>query len=153
VDAQPRDLSIPAGWDRRGLPGWSYSSPELLELEKELLFRSCWQLAGHECELPESGDYLTLDVAGERALVVRGRDGALRAFHNVCRHRGSRVVADERGRCRGAIVCTFHGWAYNLDGTLRGPARPGSFPALDPAEWSLKPIELELWQGFLFVRF
>jgi carnitine monooxygenase subunit len=153
MSMQPRDLTIPAGWDRRGLPAWSYASAEMLELEKELLFRRSWQLVGHECELPEPGDYVTLDVAGERALVVRGRDGVARAFHNVCRHRGSRVVADERGHCRGAIVCPFHAWSYNLDGTLRGPARPQTLPPLDPVRWGLKPIELELWQGFVFVRF
>ena len=150
---QPRDLSIPAGWDRRGLPGWSYANEELLELEKELLFRQSWQLVGHECELAEPGAYLTLDVAGERALVVRGREGVLRAFHNVCRHRGSRVVAAERGTCRGVITCPFHAWSYNLDGSLRGAARPRTLPPLDPVQWGLKPIELELWQGFVFVRF
>ena len=153
MDMRPRDLSIPTGWDRRGLPAWAYANQELLELEKELLFRRSWQLVGHECELPEPGDYVTLDVAGERALVVRGRDRAVRAFHNVCRHRGSRVVGDERGSCRGAIVCPFHGWTYNLDGSLRGAARPQTFPPLDPVAWGLKPIELELWQGFAFVRF
>ena len=118
-----------------------------------MLFRRSWQLAGHESDLPEPGDYLTLDLVGERALIVRGRDGVVRAFHNVCRHRGSRVVASERGSCRSAIVCPFHGWAYNLDGTLRGAARPQTFPPLDAAAWGLKPIELELWQGFVFVRF
>ena len=153
MNMQPRDLSIPTGWDRRGLPGWSYGNAELLELEKELLFRRSWQLVGHECDLAEPGAYLTLDVAGERALVVRGRDGAIRAFHNVCRHRGSRVVADERGVCRGAITCPFHAWSYNLDGTLRGAARPQTLPRLDPRQWGLKPIELEIWQGFVFVRF
>ena len=153
MNMQPRDLSIPVGWDRRGLPAWSYASTELLELEKELLFRRSWQLVGLECELAVPGAYLTLDVAGERALVVRGRDGKIRAFHNVCRHRGSRVVADERGTCRGVITCPFHAWSYNLDGTLRGAARPQSLPPLDPVQWGLKPIELELWHGFVFVRF
>ena len=75
---------------------------------------------------------MTLDLAGERAIAVRGKDGQVRCFHNVCRHRGSRVVADERGRCKSALVCPFHGWAYNLDGTLQGragaalPAEPRS---------------------------
>jgi phenylpropionate dioxygenase-like ring-hydroxylating dioxygenase large terminal subunit len=153
MQTQPRDLAIPDSWDRSGLPAWTYANAELLELEQEVLFRRSWQLAGHESDLPEPGDYLTLDLVGERALIVRGRDGVVRAFHNVCRHRGSRVVADERGTCRSAIVCPFHGWTYNLDGTLRGAARPQTFPPLDNAAWGLKPIELELWQGFVFVRF
>ncbi len=148
-----RDVAIPNGWDRRGLPGWTYHSPALLELEKEQVFRSHWQIVGHVSDVPEPGDYLTMDVVGERALVVRGKDGVVRAFHNMCRHRGSRVVADSQGSCKGALVCPFHGWDYNLDGTLRGAARPLTFPDLDKVEFGLKPIDLEVWMGFIFIRF
>ncbi|MFN3548712.1 MAG: aromatic ring-hydroxylating oxygenase subunit alpha [Mesorhizobium sp.] len=148
-----RDVAIPNGWDRRGLPGWTYHSPALLELEKEQVFRNHWQIVGHVSDVPEPGDYLTMDVVGERALVVRGKDGVVRAFHNMCRHRGSRVVADSQGSCKGALVCPFHGWVYNLDGTLRGAARPLTFPDLDKVEFGLKPIELEVWMGFIFIRF
>lgn len=148
-----RDSAIPNGWDRRGLPGWTYHSPALLELEKEQVFRNHWQIVGHVSDVPEPGDYLTMDVVGERALVVRGKDGVVRAFHNMCRHRGSRVVADSQGSCKGALVCPFHGWVYNLDGTLRGAARPLTFPELDKVEFGLKPIDLEIWMGFVFVRF
>ncbi len=143
----------PANWDRRGLPGWTYFNEELLGLETEALFRRHWQLACHVNDVPEPGDYLAFDLAGERAIVVRGRDGEVRAFHNLCRHRGSRVVADERGTCPAAIICPYHGWAYNLDGTLRSPAHPKSLPPLDPVEWGLKPVEMEIWHGFVFLRF
>src|SRR6516165_11315586 len=85
--------------ERDGLPWWTYFNPELLEIEKEELFRRCWQLVGHVSDIPEPGDYLTLDVVGERALAIRGKDGVVRCFHNVCRHRGSRVVKAERSRC------------------------------------------------------
>jgi len=146
-------LAPPPDWDRRGLPGWTYFNHELLELEKEELFRKRWQLACHVNDVPEPGDYITFDVAEERALVVRGHDGVIRAFYNLCRHRGSRVVADARGHCKAALICPYHGWVYNLDGTLRGAAQPGSFPHLDPVEWGLKPIEMEIWHGFIFVRF
>ena len=146
-------LLPPVNWDRRGLPGWTYFNSELLELEQEELFRKRWQLAGHVNDLPDPGDFITFDVAGERALILRGRDGVLRAFHNVCRHRGSRVVAGDRGSCKAAVICPYHGWAYNLDGTLRGAAQPKSLPPLDPVEWGLKPLEMETWQGFVFVRF
>lgn len=148
-----RDSAVPNEWDRRGLPGWTYHSPALLELEKEQVFRNHWQIVGHVSDVPEPGDYLTMDVVGERALIVRGRDGVVRAFHNMCRHRGSRVVADSQGSCKGALVCPFHGWVYNLDGTLRGAARPLTFPELDKVEFGLKPIDLEIWMGFIFVRF
>lgn len=143
----------PKNWDRSGLPGWAYFSDELAELEMEELFRKHWQLACHVSDVAEPGDYLAFDVGGERALIVRGRDGIVRAFHNLCRHRGSRVVADERGHCKSALICPYHGWAFNLDGTLRGAAQPKSFPDLDPVEWGLKPLESEIWQGFVFVRF
>lgn len=148
-----RNTAVPNDWDRRGLPGWTYHSPALLELEKEHLFRTHWQIVGHVSDLPEEGDYLTMDVVGERALVVRGRDGVVRGFHNICRHRGSRVVADKQGTCKNALVCPFHGWVYNLDGTLRGAARPRSFPDLDKTEFGLMPLELEIWMGFIFIRF
>jgi phenylpropionate dioxygenase-like ring-hydroxylating dioxygenase large terminal subunit len=147
------DLAIPNDWDRRGLPGWSYHSAALLDLEKEHLFRNHWQIVGHVSDVPNAGDYLTMDVVGERALVVRGKDGVVRAFHNICRHRGSRVVAENQGSCKNALVCPFHGWVYNLDGTLRGAARPKSFPDLDRTEFGLVPLDLEIWMGLIFVRF
>lgn len=148
-----RDIRVPDDWDRRGLPGWAYHSPAFLELEREHIFRNHWQIIGHVCDVPEPGDYLTMDVVGERALVVRGKDGVVRGFHNICRHRGSRVVADVRGSCRNALVCPFHGWVYNLDGTLRGAARPKSFPELDKTEFGLVPLDLEIWMGLIFIRF
>ncbi len=143
----------PENWDRSGLPAWSYLSDEMLELEKEALFRRHWQLVCHISDLPQPGDYVALDIVGERALIVRGQDGTVRAFHNVCRHRGSRVVANDKGHCKAAIVCPFHGWTYNLDGTLRGPAQPQSLPKLDPVEFGLPPLEMDIWNGFVFVRF
>ena len=148
-----RDVTVPKDWDRRGLPGWSYHSPAFLELEKEHLFRKHWQIAGHISDVPAPGDYLTMDAMGERALVVHGRDGIVRGFHNICRHRGSRVVAAEKGTCKNALVCPFHGWVYNLDGTLRGASRPRSFPELDKTEFGLIPLDLEIWMGLIFVRF
>lgn len=148
-----RDIRVPEDWDRSGLPGWCYHSPALLELEKQHIFREHWQIACHVSDVAEPGDYRTMDVIGERALVLRTQEGDIRAFHNICRHRGSRLVADESGHCRNALVCPFHGWVYNLDGTLRGAARPQSFPPLDKQEFALKPLECEIWQGFVFIRF
>ncbi len=144
---------IPENWDRSGLPAWTYFNDELLSLETEVLFRRHWQLACHQADLPEPGDYVCFDLCGERAVILRGEDGAIRAFHNVCRHRGSRVATEPKGSCRSALVCPFHGWSYNLDGTLRGAAKPKSLPKLDPVEFGLKPVDCEVWMGFVFVRF
>lgn len=148
-----RNTDVPQNWDRRGLPGWCYHSPALLELEKEALFKSHWQIACHVSDLPDTGSYVSFDMCQERAIILRDADGEVRAFHNICRHRGSRLVAQEQGTCPKALVCPFHGWVYNLDGTLRGAARPESFPPLDKHEFGLKPIEMEIWHGFVFVRF
>jgi len=139
--------------ERHGLPWWTYFNNELLELEKEELFRRTWQLLGHVNDLPEPGDFLTLDLVGERAIAIRGADGAVRCFHNVCRHRGSRVVASAQGTCKGAIVCPFHGWTYNLEGQLKTTPRPRSLPKLDAVKHGLVPLEFEIWMGFIFVRF
>ncbi len=148
-----RDIQIPNDWDRKGLPGWCYHSAELLELEKEELFKTHWQIACHVSDIPNSGDFQTFDVCGERAIILRDTEGEVRAFQNVCRHRGSRLVAEDSGNCPSAMICPFHGWVYNLDGTLRGAARPDSYPPLDKHEFALRSLDMEIWNGFIFIRF
>lgn len=146
-------LPVPNDWDRRGLPAWAYHSPALFDLERDEVFLTHWQIVGHECDIPDAGDWLSFDLLGERAVVMRGADGVVRAFHNLCRHRGARVVDGAEGSCKGAIVCPFHGWVYNLDGTLRGAARPSTFGEMNRDQFGLKPIELSIAHGFLFIRF
>jgi phenylpropionate dioxygenase-like ring-hydroxylating dioxygenase large terminal subunit len=149
-----RSEPVPATWDRRGLPAWTYHSPALFALERAHVFLTHWQVAGHVSDIPNPGDWISFDLLGERALVIRGQDGVPRAFLNLCRHRGARVVDGAAGQCRGALVCPFHGWVYNLDGSLRGAARPETFgPGLDKARFGLKPVELQVFGGFLFLRF
>ena len=144
---------IPNDWDRSGLPAWSFFNNEMFEAEKDLLFRRHWQLICHSNDIPNAGDFVTWNLIVERALVIRGKDGKIRAFHNLCKHRGSRVIADDAGTCKSTITCPFHGWTYNLDGTLRGASRPSSLPKLDPIEYGLPPLEMDIWNGFIFVRF
>ena len=79
---------IPAGWDRRGLPAWTYHSEALFQLEREEIFLTHWQVAGHISDIPAPGDWLSFDLLGERAVVMRGADGVVRAFHNLCRLEG-----------------------------------------------------------------
>lgn len=134
------------------LPGWVYRSQDFLELEKESLFRRHWMIVGHACDVPEPGDFLALDIADERVLVIRGDDGELRAFHNVCRHRASRVVVGERGNCGRAITCPYHGWTYALDGSLRGVPARRTFRGMRFDDIRLPAVELEQWHGLLFVR-
>ncbi len=121
------DNIAPKEWNRNGLPGWTYFSDDLLDVENEELFRKHWQLVCHINDIPEPGDYHTYDIAKERAVVIRGHDRTVRAFHNLCRHRGARVVDGSSGRCNKAMICPYHGWAYNLDGTFTRNSRKKFF--------------------------
>jgi phenylpropionate dioxygenase-like ring-hydroxylating dioxygenase large terminal subunit/DNA-binding transcriptional regulator YbjK len=135
------------------LPAWVYSSSEFYELERERIFKRSWLMVGHVSQVPDPGDYMTLDAIGERALVIRGEDRVLRAFHNVCRHRASRVVPGEAGSCAGAIVCPYHGWSYDFNGKLSGVPDERAFSNLEKDRMGLIELELEQWMGIVFVRF
>ncbi len=150
--ARPREAG-PGPVSDGMLAPWTYRNAELFDLEMDTLIKRNWQLVGHVSELTGRGDYITFDAAGERALVLRDEGGDVRAFHNVCRHRGSRVVEGERGRCARSIVCPFHGWTYNLDGSLKNTPAPNTFGNLDKSRHGLVPLDLEVWNGFVFVRF
>ena len=140
-------------WNRDGLPAWSYRSSSILDLEKNRVFLNHWHVVGHVNDLQEPGDWLSFDLLGERAMVIRGKDGVIRAFHNTCRHRGSRLVEGDQGHCRGAVMCPFHAWVYTLEGELKTPSQPEKFPTLDLQEYGLQALELETWRGLLFLRF
>jgi phenylpropionate dioxygenase-like ring-hydroxylating dioxygenase large terminal subunit/AcrR family transcriptional regulator len=135
------------------LPAWAYHSEEFHELEREHLLLSSWQVVCHQSELAQAGDYVSFEFFGRRGFVVRGADGALRAFHNVCRHRAHAVVQGERGRCARFLTCMYHGWTYHLDGRNRSVSAPDSFPKFDRSQYGLMPIELEVYLGMVFVRF
>ena len=152
-DLNPNTVPVPNEWDRRGLPAWTYHSQAMFELERDNLFLNHWQVACHISDISEPGDWRSFDLLGERGLIMRGHDGVVRAFHNLCRHRGARVVDGSKGHCKGAMVCPFHGWVYNLDGSLRGAARPETFSEMERADFGLKPIDMEIWHGFVFLRF
>jgi phenylpropionate dioxygenase-like ring-hydroxylating dioxygenase large terminal subunit len=92
-------------------------------------------------------------MADERTVIVRDQDGQVRAFHNVCRHRASRVVGEDKGHCGKAFICPFHGWSYNLDGTLKNIPKADSFPPFDRQQFGLKSLDCEVWHGMIFIRF
>jgi carnitine monooxygenase subunit len=133
------------------LPGWLYHDPEYFEVEMARLIRPSWQVVCHAAEIPRAGDWRTIDYLGESVLVIRGDDGQVRAFANVCRHRGSRVVAGAAG-CARRLTCPYHAWTYGLDGRLIGVPRKSDYPGLDASRLGLVPVELESWRGFVFVR-
>ena len=135
------------------LPVWTYYDPEFLELEKETLFRKNWLLVGHVNDLPGPRHYLTLDAVGERAMVIRGHDNQIRAFHNVCRHRGAKIFEKTSGKCAHTLTCPFHGWTYQHDGRLIGVPAENTFDNLHKESHGLVPLDLEIWMGFIFIRF
>lgn len=133
------------------LPGWIYADPEFLELETAHILRPSWQILCHESDLAQPGDWRPLSYLGENVVAVRGRDGVLRAFHNVCRHRAMRIVEGDSG-CARKLVCPYHAWAYELDGRLSGVPMRHDYPALDMDASGLVPVDLSIWRGFVFVR-
>jgi len=135
------------------LPAWTYENREFFALERDRLFMRSWQLVCHVSEVKNPGDYATLDLMGERAMVIRGKDGQLRAFVNVCRHRAARVVSGEKGSCQTHIVCPYHGWTYGLDGKLKAVPAETSFPGLKKAKLGLVPLDIEVFMGLVFIRF
>jgi phenylpropionate dioxygenase-like ring-hydroxylating dioxygenase large terminal subunit len=137
---------------RRTLPAWTYYSAEFQALEKEAIFMRTWQLVGHTSELARRGDYLRFDLLGESAIVIKDNDG-LRAFHNVCRHRAFRLIDKPHGHCDGLIRCLYHGFTYDLKGRLIAVLGEQDFEGLDKREHGLVPIELDVFLGFIFIRF
>ncbi len=134
------------------VPAARYYDPEFYELECERLWPRVWQMACRLEEIPRVGDYVEYENLGQSIIVLRLDDDTVKAFHNACRHRGMRLVQD-RGSCRGGIVCPFHGWCYNLDGSNRFVYEPDLFDAsnLDPGDLRLLECRVELWGGCAFI--
>ncbi|MBI1723714.1 MAG: aromatic ring-hydroxylating dioxygenase subunit alpha [Gemmatimonadetes bacterium] len=136
----------------RTLPGRYYTSPEILAEEGERIFRRRWVCVGRVETIPEPGDYLLAAIADESIIVLRDQAGRLRAFYNVCRHRGTRLCEAARGRFSETIQCPYHAWTYRLDGQLIGAPHMNEIEAFDKQDHPLHPVSLETWGGFLFVN-
>jgi len=134
------------------LSGDYYRDPAVLAQEFERIFFASWLLAGREEQVVEAGDYFTFELGNESVLVVRGRDGVLRAFYNVCRHRGARLCEPGAGRFRGAIHCRYHAWSYALDGSLRAAPNVHESEQFSKEAFPLYPAAVDVWEGFVFVR-
>lgn len=138
---------------QESLPAWLYTDPAFFELERTKLFRQGWQIVCHVNDIPEAGDYQAFDLFDEKVLSVRGEDGVVRSFNNVCRHRASRLADGNAGNCGHRLVCPYHAWSYGLDGRLAAIPRWQQFEGQDTAELGLKPLEQEIRRGFVFIRF
>lgn len=136
------------------------TSPEFYELEREAIFKRAWLNVARVEDLPRVGSYLTKEIEAARAsiIVVKGKDETIRAFHNVCRHRGNKLVWNDfpheetNGVCR-QFTCKYHGWRYGLDGALTYVQQASEFFDLDTADYGLRPVHCDVWNGFIFINF
>lgn len=139
----PLGETLPAAW---------YADPAIFAKERVGIFHRHWQLFAHESRLPSPGDYVSGVLAGFPILVLRGRDGKVRGFHNVCRHRAAQLVRDGVGHAK-SLVCPYHGWSYDGEGKLIRARDFGEDPGLDPTAMGLYPVRTETWKGLVFVCF
>ena len=144
-----QDLYRPAA-EAFSPPPWYYTSEEWFQAEVERIFRREWNCVGRVERVPNPGDYVTFDLAGHALVLIHGRDGVIRAFHNHCRHRGARLL-NGSGNCR-AIVCPYHSWTYGLDGTLAGAPDMEASAGFAAKDYGLKPVRCEVAHGFVFVN-
>jgi len=134
------------------LPGRYFTDPAIFAREQERLFGTMWVCVGRSDALPEPGSFLSAEVAGESLILVRGRDGEIRSFLNVCRHRGARLCTGPRGQLAGAIQCRYHAWSYGFDGRLLGAPNLARDERLDRDALGLVPVRSEVWEGLLWVN-
>ena len=149
IDSYDPDLpldnasTIPAAW---------YVDARVLELERQTVFARSWQVVGRADQLRTPGDYVTFELpGGEPVVVVRGDDGVLRGFFNVCRHHAAAVATDPQGSAR-MLRCPYHGWTYSLDGALKGTPDFAGVCDFDRATHGLLPIEVGLWEHWVFAK-
>ena len=142
LESEPlaRAGTIPSAW---------YTDPRFHAIDSELIFARSWQQVGHAAQVAAEGQYLVSTVADDPVIVVRGKDGVLRAFFNVSRHRGGPLATDHG--CARALQCRYHGWTYLLDGTLRGVPAMDRTELFDRKDYSLVPLRVATWQGLVFV--
>jgi phenylpropionate dioxygenase-like ring-hydroxylating dioxygenase large terminal subunit len=134
------------------IPGGRYTDPEFLDLEMQQLWRKSWLYACHLDELPEAGSYLSWNKTGSPIVILRGHDAEVRAFYNVCRHRGGPLVTDVSGSVRNGLTCNYHGWRYDLEGNLQALRDRRDFGKLDTACLGLVTVRCERFGKWVFLN-
>ncbi|MGD9764829.1 MAG: aromatic ring-hydroxylating dioxygenase subunit alpha [Candidatus Binatia bacterium] len=133
-----------------------YISQRRFELVRDRVFRRSWLCTGKRTdEIPNPGDFLieNIELLGASVIIVRGKDGVVRGFHNVCKHRGNKLTRAAQGSCRSAFVCGYHGWAYNFDGKLAAATEDDMFFDFEKNSLDLTPVHTDTWAGFIFINF
>lgn len=134
------------------LSGRFYTSQEIFDLERERIFARRWIVVGRESEIAEPGAYVVKEAAGESLIVLRDKSNEVRAFFNVCRHRGTRICTEHSGRFSNTIQCPYHAWTYTLDGKLLGAPSMDGIADFDKGEFPLHAAAVALWEGFVLVN-
>jgi Rieske 2Fe-2S family protein len=135
------------------LPGRLYRDPAIFALEVERIFTKMWLCIGRDEDVANPGDYLTRTIGSDSVIVMRDADGKINAFHNVCRHRGSRLLTEPCGGGLSRLRCPYHAWTYELNGALRSAPHMEDSRNFDKAAFSLNRVRLDTWDGFLFINF
>lgn len=133
------------------IPVARYTDEAFFDLEMRYLWGRTWLFAGHVNELPEPGSYKLFDKLDQSIIVMRGKDGAIRAFHNTCRHRGAALLTEPSGRAS-RIVCPYHSWSYSSEGDLKVVPQEHNFACLDKSERGLLKVRCETWRGLVFIN-
>lgn len=136
----------------RTMPREYYTADAILREERERVFAASWICVGRDADIPNPGDYVLAEVAGESLIVVRDKGGTVRAHYNVCRHRGTRICTEPSGKFGETIQCPYHAWTYKLDGRLTGAPHMHEVPDFRMEDHPLHQAALGRWEGFLFVN-
>jgi carnitine monooxygenase subunit len=135
------------------LPARYFYDDEIFKAERERIFYPGWHCIGHVNELSDPGQFLTFDIFDQSIVALRGDDGVIRSFYNVCQHRGNRLLEDRRGKLGSVIRCGYHSWCYSRDGHLKSAPRSERLPDFDRKDYGLKPVRSEILGSFVFVNF
>jgi len=135
------------------LPGYTYFDRDWFEREKALIFRCNWRCVGHMNEIPKPGDYLTELIVDQPVVILRAKDSAIKAYHNVCKHRAHPLLTEKSGTLGTQLItCPYHAWAYDTEGALRSAPHCESIRDFDKNKISLDPLKVEIIMGFIFVN-
>ena len=133
-------------------PSSWYTDPEFHVFDREAIVASHWQYVGHVSQMPNAGDHIVAQIANDPVIAVRGKDGVIRGFYNVCRHRAGPLALENGCSERGMLQCKYHGWTYTLEGSLRGVPHWDRVDLFDKKDYGLTPVALETWQGLIFMN-
>ena len=134
------------------LPGKYYTSEEIFQLENKNIFTKQWLYSGHVSNLKKTGSYFLFNIGNESIIILRDQNEEVKAFYNVCRHRGTRLCSDSEGKFSKTIQCPYHAWTYDLQGNLLAAPNMNKVTGFDNADYSLHQVAMSVWEGSVFIN-